>query len=96
VVDEDDLHLAAVIAVDHAGQGVDAVAHGQPAPRPHESDVAGGDLDEEAGRDRGPPARGQGEGLRRAQVGAGRAFGRVLGEGAGAVHADLERHGRGL
>ena len=60
VVDEDDLHLAPVIAVDDAGQGVDAVAHGEAAARPDEADVAGRDLEGEAGGDGGPLARGQG------------------------------------
>jgi len=46
--------FAAVIAVDHAGQGVDAVAHGEPAPRPHQADVTGRDLDEQAGGDGRP------------------------------------------
>ena len=95
VVDEDDLDLAAVVAVDDAGQGVDAVADGQPAARPDESDVAERDLEAQARRHGGTPARRDHDRLARPQVGARGARGAVLGQGA--PGADLDGHdGRGV
>ena len=82
MVHEDDTHLAPVVAVDDAGEGVDAVADGEAGARPDEADVAGRDLQPHAGRDRGPAAGGDLERLARAQVRAGGLRGGVLGERA--------------
>ena len=79
VVHQDHPHLAAVVAVDHAGQGVDAVAHGEAAARPDEADVAGRDLEVQAGGRRPRARPGRVTASAGAQVGAGGASGAYSG-----------------
>ncbi len=74
----------------------EAVTDGQAAPRPDQADVTGGDLHVHARGHRGAPAGSEGDVFGRAQVGAGRFFGRVGGQLARSVHAYLEGHGAGL
>ena len=96
VVDEHDLDLAAVVAVDDTGEGVDAVADGEPAARPDEPDVAGRDLEAHGRRHGGAPARRDHDGLARAQVGARGARG-ARSSGRAPPAADLHGHdGRGV
>ena len=93
VIHEHDAHLAAVVAVDDTGQGVDAVTHGQPTARPDEPDVVGGQLEPEARRHRDPASRRDLDVLAGSKVGAGGA-----GRGVGGDHtplADERRHGPG-
>ena len=82
VVDEDDLDLAAVVAVDDAGERVDAVADGEAAARPDEAGVARRDLEAQRRRHGGAAAGRDHDGLARAQVGARGARRAVLGQGA--------------
>src|SRR5882672_11875862 len=94
VVDEDDPHLAPVVAVDDAGQGVDAVAHGEAAAGPDEADVAGRDLHVDPGRDGGAGARRKHDRLARAEVGTRGSIRGVLGQVSGPVHLHLDGHRR--
>ena len=69
-VEQDHAHLAAVAGVDHPGRVDDreAVAQGEPRARNDEAGVALGDLDRDAGADRGPLPRADRDLLARAEV----------------------------
>ena len=98
VVHEDDPHLAAVVAVDDAGERVDAVAHGEPAARPHEA--RRGRAGSRGARRWPPPARragGERDVFGRAQVGAGGAARGVGGQLRAVAFTRISRrHGAGL
>jgi hypothetical protein len=85
VVDQHDLELAPVVAVDHARERVDAVAHGEAAARPDEADVPGRDLEAHAGRDGRASAPSDLDRLARAEIRARGARGGVAGQRSASV-----------
>ena len=95
-IGEDDLHLAAVVAVDRAGpvQQREAVAKGEAAPHPHLPLEALGDRERDPGRDERARARREHERRldRRPQVAARRA-GRRVGRQLQPLAVRQHRHG---